>query len=160
MGHSSTSIGAALGMAIAARREGQGRKVVAVIGDGALTAGMAFEALNHAGDLHEDLLVVLNDNEMSISENRITSYNVCYTKLLVASPDWRDQVIYFLMIDRFNDGDPSNNDQGANEYDPTSDAKFSGGDLAGVEQKLDYIQGLGASAVWITPPVANRNNFV
>lgn len=73
-----------------------------------------------------------------------------------ASPDWRDQVIYFLMIDRFNDGDPSNNDQGANEYDPTSDAKFSGGDLAGVEQKLDYIQGLGASAVWITPPVANQ----
>ncbi|WP_409420782.1 1-deoxy-D-xylulose-5-phosphate synthase [Pseudaeromonas sp. ZJS20] len=69
VGHSSTSIGAALGMAIAARREGQGRKVVAVIGDGALTAGMAFEALNHAGDLHEDLLVVLNDNEMSISEN-------------------------------------------------------------------------------------------
>lgn len=69
VGHSSTSIGAALGMAIAARREGQGRKVVAVIGDGALTAGMAFEALNHAGDLREDLLVVLNDNEMSISEN-------------------------------------------------------------------------------------------
>jgi len=69
VGHSSTSIGAALGMAIAARREGEGRKVVAVIGDGALTAGMAFEALNHAGDLREDLLVVLNDNEMSISEN-------------------------------------------------------------------------------------------
>ena len=69
VGHSSTSIGAALGMAIAARREQAGRKVVAVIGDGALTAGMAFEALNHAGDLHEDMLVVLNDNEMSISEN-------------------------------------------------------------------------------------------
>ena len=69
VGHSSTSIGAALGMAIAARHEGKGRKAVAVIGDGALTAGMAFEALNHAGDLHEDLLVILNDNEMSISEN-------------------------------------------------------------------------------------------
>ena len=69
VGHSSTSIGAALGMAIAARKEGKGRKAVAIIGDGALTAGMAFEALNHAGDLHEDLLVILNDNEMSISEN-------------------------------------------------------------------------------------------
>ncbi|MGL4249327.1 MAG: 1-deoxy-D-xylulose-5-phosphate synthase [Aeromonas sp.] len=69
VGHSSTSIGAALGMAVAAESEGLGRKVVAVIGDGALTAGMAFEALNHAGDVHKDMLVILNDNEMSISEN-------------------------------------------------------------------------------------------
>ncbi|MCD8547641.1 MAG: hypothetical protein LRY38_04145 [Aeromonadaceae bacterium] len=60
------------------------------------------------------------------------------------------------MIDRFNDGDPSNNDQGANEYDPSNEAKFSGGDLAGVTQKLDYLQGLGISAVWTTPPVANQ----
>ncbi|MCG6200460.1 1-deoxy-D-xylulose-5-phosphate synthase [Psychromonas antarctica] len=69
VGHSSTSIGAALGMSIAAEKEQLGRKVVAVIGDGAITAGMAFEALNHAGALHNDMLVVLNDNEMSISEN-------------------------------------------------------------------------------------------
>ncbi|WP_354625617.1 1-deoxy-D-xylulose-5-phosphate synthase [Psychromonas sp. MME2] len=69
VGHSSTSIGAALGMAIAAEKEQQNRKVVAIIGDGAITAGMAFEALNHAGALHNDMLVVLNDNEMSISEN-------------------------------------------------------------------------------------------
>ncbi|MGC5426209.1 1-deoxy-D-xylulose-5-phosphate synthase [Aeromonas veronii bv. sobria] len=69
VGHSSTSIGAALGMAVAAESEGLGRKVVAVIGDGAITAGMAFEALNHAGDVHKDMLVILNDNEMSISEN-------------------------------------------------------------------------------------------
>ncbi len=68
-GHSSTSVSAALGMALAAQREGSGRKVVAVIGDGAMTAGMAFEALNHAGDLDADLLVVLNDNDMSISPN-------------------------------------------------------------------------------------------
>ncbi len=68
-GHSSTSIGAALGMAIAAQKEESDRKVVAVIGDGALTAGMAFEALNHAGDLDANLLVVLNDNDMSISPN-------------------------------------------------------------------------------------------
>ncbi|WP_160061148.1 1-deoxy-D-xylulose-5-phosphate synthase [Psychromonas sp. L1A2] len=69
VGHSSTSIGAALGLAIAAGKEKKDRKVVAVIGDGAITAGMAFEALNHAGSLHNDMLVILNDNEMSISEN-------------------------------------------------------------------------------------------
>ncbi|WP_019614180.1 1-deoxy-D-xylulose-5-phosphate synthase [Psychromonas ossibalaenae] len=69
VGHSSTSIGAALGLSIAAEKEKLDRKVVAVIGDGAITAGMAFEALNHAGALHNDMLVVLNDNEMSISEN-------------------------------------------------------------------------------------------
>ncbi|MGB5856119.1 MAG: 1-deoxy-D-xylulose-5-phosphate synthase, partial [Oceanisphaera sp.] len=69
VGHSSTSISAALGMAIAADQEQQGRKVAAIIGDGAITAGMAFEALNHAGDIHKDMLVILNDNEMSISEN-------------------------------------------------------------------------------------------
>ena len=69
VGHSSTSISAALGMAIAARRRGRRRRVVAVIGDGGLTAGLAFEALNHAGCLNEDLLVVLNDNDMSISRN-------------------------------------------------------------------------------------------
>lgn len=69
VGHSSTSISAALGMAIAARMQNTGRKSIAVIGDGAMTAGMAFEALNHAGHLHADMLVVLNDNDMSISHN-------------------------------------------------------------------------------------------
>jgi 1-deoxy-D-xylulose-5-phosphate synthase len=69
VGHSSTSISAALGMAIAAQRKGDHRKVVAVIGDGAMTAGMAFEALNHGGDVEPDMLVVFNDNGMSISEN-------------------------------------------------------------------------------------------
>jgi 1-deoxy-D-xylulose-5-phosphate synthase len=69
VGHSSTSIGAALGMAVAAARLGTGQRAVAVIGDGAMSAGMAFEALNHAGSLPVDLLVVLNDNDMSISEN-------------------------------------------------------------------------------------------
>ena len=66
-GHSSTSIGAALGMAAAARQRGSARRVVAVIGDAAMGAGMAFEALNQAGALDLDLLVVLNDNDMSIS---------------------------------------------------------------------------------------------
>lgn len=68
-GHSSTSISAALGMSIAAQREESDRRAVAIIGDGAMTAGQAFEALNHAGDLHANLLVILNDNDMSISGN-------------------------------------------------------------------------------------------
>lgn len=69
VGHSSTSISAALGMALAARSTRDPRRVAAIIGDGALTAGMAFEALNHAGHTDANLLVILNDNEMSISEN-------------------------------------------------------------------------------------------
>ncbi|MEE3608046.1 1-deoxy-D-xylulose-5-phosphate synthase [Avibacterium paragallinarum] len=69
VGHSSTSISAGLGIAVAAQKENAGRKTICVIGDGAITAGMAFEALNHAGSLHTDMLVILNDNEMSISEN-------------------------------------------------------------------------------------------
>ncbi|MBP3984805.1 1-deoxy-D-xylulose-5-phosphate synthase [Pseudoxanthomonas helianthi] len=71
VGHSSTSISAALGMAIANARAGDDRKVVAVIGDGAMTGGMAFEALMHAGGMEDEpnLLVILNDNQMSISEN-------------------------------------------------------------------------------------------
>lgn len=69
VGHSSTSISAALGMAIAARSRGDTRKFAAIIGDGAMTAGMAFEALNHGGDVDPDMLVILNDNGMSISEN-------------------------------------------------------------------------------------------
>ncbi|HEY0943559.1 MAG TPA: 1-deoxy-D-xylulose-5-phosphate synthase [Steroidobacter sp.] len=69
VGHSSTSISAALGMAIAAAAKNERRRVVAVIGDGAMSGGMAFEALNHAGSLDVDMLVILNDNDMSISEN-------------------------------------------------------------------------------------------
>ncbi len=69
VGHSSTSISAALGMAVAAKARGDERHVVAVIGDGAMTAGIAFEALNHAADLDVNLMVILNDNDMSISEN-------------------------------------------------------------------------------------------
>lgn len=69
VGHSSTSISAALGFSVAAKKNNLDQKAIAVIGDGAMTAGMAFEALNHAGDIHADLLVVLNDNDMSISNN-------------------------------------------------------------------------------------------
>ncbi|MDG6273169.1 1-deoxy-D-xylulose-5-phosphate synthase [Glaesserella parasuis] len=69
VGHSSTSISAGLGIAVVAEKENAGRKTVCVIGDGAITAGMAFEAINHAGSIHTNMLVILNDNEMSISEN-------------------------------------------------------------------------------------------
>jgi glycosidase len=76
--------------------------------------------------------------------------------LHVPSPDWREQVIYFVMTDRFDDGDPKNNDFGAGEYDPTRNSHYSGGDLRGLMRRLDYIRGLGATAVWLTPPVANQ----
>jgi 1-deoxy-D-xylulose-5-phosphate synthase len=82
--HSSTSISAALGMAIAARARGDPRKVVAVIGDGAMSAGMAFEALNNAGAASADLLVVLNDNEMSISEP-VGAFNNYLARMLSGS---------------------------------------------------------------------------
>ena len=69
VGHSSTSISAALGMAMGSAQLGRERKTVAVMGDGAMTAGMAFEAINHAAHVDKNLLVVLNDNQMSISRN-------------------------------------------------------------------------------------------
>jgi len=84
VGHSGTSISAALGMAIAAEKEGKDRKTVAVIGDGAITGGMAFEAMNHAGSLDKDMLIVLNDNEMSISEN-VGALNNHLAKLLTGT---------------------------------------------------------------------------
>lgn len=83
-GHSSTSISAALGMAVAAKREGKNRRAVAVIGDGAMTGGMAFEALNNAGVMDVDLLVVLNDNDMSISPN-VGALNNYLAKLMSGS---------------------------------------------------------------------------
>ena len=72
------------------------------------------------------------------------------------SPDWRDQVLYFALTDRFDDGDPRNNDQGAGEYDPARRSHYSGGDLAGLTRRLDYMRGLGATGLWLTPPVANQ----
>jgi len=76
--------------------------------------------------------------------------------LHVPSPDWRDQVLYFVLTDRFADGDPSNDDQHAGEFDPADPAKYNGGDLRGLERHLDYIHGLGATGVWLSPPVLNR----
>jgi glycosidase len=74
----------------------------------------------------------------------------------IPSPDWRDQIIYFAMADRFDDGDSANNDQRANEFKPGQAESFNGGDLKGLMRRLDYVQGLGATALWITPPVANQ----
>jgi len=76
--------------------------------------------------------------------------------LHVPSPNWEDQVIYFLMTDRFADGNPDNNDFGANEYDPKDHRKFQGGDFIGIQQNLDYLEALGVDAIWFTPPVANQ----
>ncbi|WP_404340927.1 1-deoxy-D-xylulose-5-phosphate synthase [Pseudoalteromonas mariniglutinosa] len=84
VGHSSTSISAALGMAIAAEKEGKDRRTVAVIGDGAITAGMAFEAMNHLGDVNANMLIILNDNEMSISEN-VGALNNHFARILSGS---------------------------------------------------------------------------
>lgn len=83
VGHSSTSISAALGMAVANKLQNNRRKSIAVIGDGAMTAGMAFEALNHAGHLHADMLVILNDNDMSISHN-VGGLSNYFAKLLAS----------------------------------------------------------------------------
>lgn len=76
--------------------------------------------------------------------------------LHVPSPAWRDQVLYFVMTDRFDDGDPANDDQHAGEFDPADPARYNGGDFAGLLRRIDYIRGLGATGVWITPPVLNR----
>lgn len=76
--------------------------------------------------------------------------------LHVPSPDWSEQIVYFILTDRFNDGDPSNSNQGKGEYDPNDHSRYQGGDLKGITDKIDYIKGLGATAVWITPPVANQ----
>lgn len=87
------------------------------------------------------------------NENKTTKEPL---RLHVPSPDWRDQIVYFLMIDRFADGDPTNNDQGIGVYDPTKESHYSGGDLKGILTQIDYIQNLGATAVWTTPHVANQ----
>jgi glycosidase len=77
-------------------------------------------------------------------------------QLHVPSPDWRDQVIYFVLTDRFDDGNPRNNEQGLGEYDPRQGHMYSGGDIDGIRRRLDYVQALGATALWLTPPVLNQ----
>ena len=77
-------------------------------------------------------------------------------QLHVPSPDWRDQVIYFVVTDRFADGDAANNDQGRGEFKAGDHSRYNGGDFKGLVQQLPYIRGLGATALWVTPPVANQ----
>lgn len=89
-------------------------------------------------------------------EKKIDTSTESELLLHVPSPEWQDQIIYFLITDRFADGNPNNNDQGANEYNPNKESHYSGGDLQGVINQLDYIQNLGATAVWTTPVVANQ----
>lgn len=76
--------------------------------------------------------------------------------LHVPSPDWRDQVIYFVVSDRFADGDAANNDQGRGEFKAGDNSRYNGGDFKGLVDRLPYIRGLGATALWVTPPVANQ----
>lgn len=81
---------------------------------------------------------------------------VAQEELVKRSRDWQREVIYFAMIDRFANGDGSNDDQGEGEFRPGDEAYYQGGDLEGLRAGLDYIQQLGATAIWITPPVANQ----
>ncbi len=113
----------------------------------------------------ESILVVVNlsDDAASVPAHGIELAGWDYAvveneelRLHVASPDWRDQVVYMLFIDRFDDGDPSNNDQGYGEYAPEKPTHFSGGDLQGVIDRVDYMKSLGMTAVWVSPPVANQ----
>jgi glycosidase len=99
-------------------------------------------------------LLVQKGGEENVGRSFFTFLLILAVSLFAVS--WRDVVLYEIMIDRFNDGDPTNNDQGYGEYDPSDPAKYSGGDLKGIIDKLDYIRGLGVDGIWITPPVANQ----
>jgi glycosidase len=100
------------------------------------------------------LLLVIACQPMTDDKTRESDHDELL--LHVPSPEWRDQIIYFLMIDRFADGNPASNDMGTGEYDPTRRSHFSGGDIQGVINQLDYIENLGATALWMTPPIANQ----
>lgn len=97
------------------------------------------------------------DNGISRCSEKTNKDKSCIDGRLlhVPSPDWRDQIIYFLMIDRFSDGNSSNNDQNVGVYDPTKESHYSGGDLRGITNNLGYIKNLGATSVWTTPHIAN-----
>ena len=106
------------------------------------------------------LLTAVTSNSAGAQSHIATASSGCdnpaAAPLQVPSPDWREQVVYMLFIDRFNDGNPLNNDQGYGEYNPSLESHFSGGDIQGLRDKLDYLKGLGVTAVWVTPPVLNQ----
>ena len=112
-----------------------------------VSLGFGLVACQPPGDGDHNTIKCTEESVQQCDENLL---------LHVPSPQWQDQIIYFLMIDRFADGDPTNNDQGAGVYDPSKESHYSGGDLKGVINQLDYIQELGATAVWTTPHVANQ----
>ncbi len=93
---------------------------------------------------------------MSFFLNNLSCLYAEMPELQVKSPEWKDQIIYFLVTDRFNDGDKLNNDQGANEFDQSKNEKYSGGDIQGIIEKIPYLKKLGVTAIWITPVVANQ----
>ncbi|TYK66295.1 alpha-amylase family glycosyl hydrolase [Colwellia echini] len=103
-----------------------------------------------------EITTLIQKNNDSLSSQNTAVNNLEEGELHVPSPQWQDQIIYLLMIDRFNDGNKENSDQGAGVYELGAKDKYNGGDLQGVIDKLDYIQQLGATAVWTTPQVANQ----
>ncbi|WP_143872118.1 alpha-amylase family glycosyl hydrolase [Catenovulum sediminis] len=102
------------------------------------------------------LVACSKQNKEQKAESKVSDASQGELLLHVPSPDWRDQIIYFVMTDRFNDGVAANNDQGQGEYNPYLESHYSGGDIQGIIDKLDYIEGLGATAVWTTPLVTNQ----
>ncbi|MFT7235943.1 MAG: glycosidase [Cyclobacteriaceae bacterium] len=103
------------------------------------------------------IIVYLICNSCSSNQQETIAVGVeIQENLHVPSPDWQDQIIYFILTDRFMDGDTSNNDQGTGEYQKGNTKYWNGGDLQGVLQRIDYIKELGATTVWVTPPVANQ----
>ena len=106
------------------------------------------------------MLAGMTSNAAAVQSQRDAASSGCENPatapLQVPSPDWREQVVYMLFIDRFNDGNPDNNDQGYGEYNPSLESHFSGGDIQGLRGQLDYLKDLGVTAVWVTPPVLNQ----
>ena len=102
------------------------------------------------------LSITLIDCTQSDSNSFITSPGEVEKYLHVPSPDWQDQILYFIVTDRFMDGDTTNNDQGVGEYKKGDGGFWNGGDIQGIMDRMDYIKELGATGIWITPPVANQ----
>ncbi len=92
----------------------------------------------------------------ALSDDVVAKSDEIERYLHVSSPAWEDQVLYFIVTDRFMDGDTTNNNQGAGEYRRGDNGFWNGGDLTGITRRLDYIKALGATGIWITPPVANQ----
>ena len=102
------------------------------------------------------LIILLFGVRCDVGPNRSINSDNGYEFLQVPSPEWADQILYFIVTDRFMDGDSTNNDQGTGEYKKGDGGFWNGGDIKGITQKIDYLQELGVTGVWITPPVANQ----